>query len=152
MKKKIIFRNKIYHKLTEFLDEKILIIQSNMNQVQEDLASESKSSAGDKHETGRAMLHLEQEKNYTQLKLIQEQKKIMRSINPTILSKKTTIGSLLYIESTFYYLAVGIGEIKVDGNTIYCISPSSPVGKLIINKTEKEFPLRTPFGLFNWYL
>ena len=38
------------------------MLQNAINRAQESLDSESKSSAGDKHETGRAMAQLEMEK------------------------------------------------------------------------------------------
>jgi len=40
----------------EYVDGRILRIQNSIESIQQSLSSETKSSAGDKHETGRAML------------------------------------------------------------------------------------------------
>ena len=45
-----------------FVNDKLEIIETIMSENRKALEQESKSSAGDKHETGRAMLHLEMEK------------------------------------------------------------------------------------------
>ena len=52
-------------------------IQSNKN----DLFSETKSSAGDKHETGRAMIQLEMEKASQQLLVVTEMKDILKKLS-----------------------------------------------------------------------
>ena len=55
-------------------------IEHTMQSNQEALDSESKSSAGDKHETGRAMLQLEMEKAGQQLQEVEKMKLILEKI------------------------------------------------------------------------
>ena len=57
-------------KCHEFIDERHQRIQRTIDEIKVSLQSETKSSAGDKHETGRAMLQLEREKAGQQLKKI----------------------------------------------------------------------------------
>ena len=66
------------------------IISSN----QTALHSETKSSAGDKHETGRAMLQLEMEKAGQQLAVIDQMKMILNRISLNDTSKIINLGSL----------------------------------------------------------
>jgi archaellum component FlaC len=46
--------------LNHLIDKKIDALQNRFDDLNNDLASDHKSSAGDKHETGRAMIQLEQ--------------------------------------------------------------------------------------------
>ncbi len=58
--------------LREFVQNKFETIEQTIQSNKNALNSETKSSAGDKHETGRAMLQLEMEKAGQQLKEVQE--------------------------------------------------------------------------------
>ena len=37
-----------------------------------------------------------------------------------------------------YYIAVSVGAITLDNETVYVISKESPIGMLLMNKTEKD--------------
>lgn len=50
-----------------FVNERLARIQGQIKELETALTSETKSSAGDKHETGRAMIQLEREKLGQQL-------------------------------------------------------------------------------------
>ena len=105
------------------------IISSN----QKALLTETKSSAGDKHETGRAMLQLEMEKASQQLAGIKQMKTILNKVNldPSHIVK---LGSLVMTDQENYFLAISAGEISIEGMTYFAISPSSPIGKLVLGK------------------
>ena len=57
----------LYNKCLAFTQDRLNTINKTIQELQESLTSETKSSAGDKHETGRAMLQLEREKAGQQL-------------------------------------------------------------------------------------
>ncbi len=105
------------------------IISSNQNA----LSSETKSSAGDKHETGRAMLQLEMEKASQQLAGINQMKMLLSklSLETSLVAK---LGSLIITDNTNYFLAISAGEIKINDTIYYAISPSSPIGRLLLGK------------------
>jgi hypothetical protein len=60
--------NNSYNACSDYLKDKIQSLNTIINEVSESSNSESKSSAGDKHETSKAMMQLEIEKLGTQLK------------------------------------------------------------------------------------
>lgn len=105
------------------------IISSN----QKALSSETKSSAGDKHETGRAMLQLEMEKASQQLAGIHQMKIVLSRVNlePSAFVK---LGSLVITNHGSFFLAISAGEILVDTTPYFAVSPSSPIGKLLLGK------------------
>ena len=102
------------------------------------LASESKSSAGDKHETGRAMLQLEREKLGEQLKETERKLKLLLPLENHLSTKTITVGSVVKTDQLSYYIAVSTPALEIDKTTYYCISSKSPIGKLLLGKKVGE--------------
>ena len=61
-------KQKLIQRCSNYLKDKINSLNAIINEVSEASNSENKSSAGDKHETSKAMMQLEIEKLGTQLK------------------------------------------------------------------------------------
>ncbi|MGB2128603.1 MAG: 3-oxoacyl-ACP synthase [Flavicella sp.] len=99
-----------------------------------DLASETKSSAGDKHETGRSMLQLEMEKAGQQWLQVQQTHNLLSKISIEPSNGPIRLGSLVSTSNGVFFLAVSIGQLKVDSLSIFVISPSAPMGRLLIGK------------------
>lgn len=110
------------------------IIQSNKNA----LNSETKSSAGDKHETGRAMLQLEMEKAGQQLSGVQEMKLQLDRINLESNTGSVHLGSVVKTNIANYFIAISKGQIKIEDKVYFAISSQSPIGKLLLGKTIND--------------
>ena len=119
-----------------FVNDKLEIIETIMSENRKALEQESKSSAGDKHETGRAMLHLEMEKASQQLDVAQQMKETLHRIQLNSVSKKIKLGSLIATDQGIYFLSISAGQLTVDGNSYYAISPSTPIGALLLGKEK----------------
>ena len=117
-----------------FVENRYKTIQKTINEIQESLTSETKSSAGDKHETGRAMLQLEREKAGNQLAEIQKIKEQLSKINTSNTSKCVGLGSIVFTNQNNYFIAVSVGELKVENQLFYAISPNTPIGTLLMGK------------------
>ncbi|GAA4305564.1 GreA/GreB family elongation factor [Aestuariibaculum suncheonense] len=109
-------------------------IQKHIAQIQESLTSETKSTAGDKHETGRAMLQLEREKAGQQLAEINKTKEVLSKVDVKTTSKKVRLGTVVFTSQVNYFIAVSLGELKVDDVVFFAISPGTPIGKLLLGK------------------
>tara|TARA_R110002049_G_scaffold264322_3_gene440472 strand:- start:15734 stop:16183 length:450 start_codon:yes stop_codon:yes gene_type:complete len=123
---------------TSFVNDRVSRIQENISGVQESLTSETKSSAGDKHETGRAMLQLEREKLGQQLL---EAEKIRQTLSKVIIKNTTKtigLGSLVFTAKNNYFLAISAGGFKSGNTNVYCISTDTPIGKLILGKSKGD--------------
>jgi len=125
----------LYDFCLEFVDNRFQIIQNTIKEIQESLLSETKSSAGDKHETGRAMLQLEREKSGNQLAEIQKLKAILNKVNSEAKHQKIALGSVVYTTQSNYFIAISAGEIVLDSKRFYAISQDTPIAKLLISKT-----------------
>lgn len=119
----------------DFVENSYQTIQNSINEIQESLTSETKSSAGDKHETGRAMLQLEREKAGNQLSEILKVKENLAKINISNFSKYIGLGSVVYTNKRNYFITISVGEIKVENEVFYAISPNTPIGQLLMGKT-----------------
>ncbi|REE00552.1 3-oxoacyl-ACP synthase [Marinoscillum furvescens] len=96
--------------------------------------NETKSSAGDKYETGRAMMHLEKEKVAGQLDQVLKMEQVIRGIKPEKELDKAALGSLIKTENGHFFLSVSLGA--VDG--VVCLSPVAPLGQALLNATPGD--------------
>jgi hypothetical protein len=114
------------------------LAQQGIENAQQAANEETKSSAGDKYETTRAMMQIEIEN--CSKRLAESQKLYNTLQNISFLKNYTSSisGSLLITTQGNYFLAVGIGKIEVQGNNYFVISPMSPIGALLQNKKVGE--------------
>jgi transcription elongation GreA/GreB family factor len=127
-------KTQLYSLCLEFVEDRFQTIQGTINEIQISLTSETKSSAGDKHETGRAMLQLEREKAGHQLAEVQKVKEALSKIDILKIFKNIGLGSVVYTTQANYFITISAGELKVGNDSFYAISPSTPIGKLLIGK------------------
>lgn len=131
-------KQKLLHACKTHIENKLTDIQKAIDHYQLDLNSETKSSAGDKHETGRAMLQLEMEKLGQQYQNVWAQKNKLNKID---IEPKTIAqaGSLISTNNNLYYfLAESIGRLAFEQQQIMVISTQSPIGQLLIGKKEED--------------
>jgi len=128
----------LFEQCEVFVNKRLYNIENIISSNQKALQSETKSSAGDKHETGRAMLQLEMEKAGQQLAGIVQMKEILAKIDILKTSKNACLGSLILTEKACYFLSISAGQLVVEDTVYFAISVSSPIGKLLLGKQEKE--------------
>lgn len=121
-----------------YLQKRYNSVSKTLSSIKFSLESETKSSAGDKHETGRAMLQLEREKTSRQLLEINREKQILNRISSESTSQIICLGSLVLTSNTNYFIAISAGEIQYEGVTYYAISPAAPVARLLMGKKREE--------------
>lgn len=124
----------LYNHCSNFIENRFQTIQNTINEIQVSLTSETKSSAGDKHETGRAMLQLEREKAGNQLAEIQKLKESFSKIDISKISKTVGLGSIVITSQNNYFISISAGEFTVENDTYYAISPNTPMGQLLLGK------------------
>lgn len=128
----------LYNQCQFFIDNRFHKIQHTINEIQESLTSETKSSAGDKHETGRAMLHIEREKAGAQLAEIQKTNQILSKIDVSKTSEILALGSIVYTTRANYFVAVSAGELTFENDKFYAISAVTPIAQLLLGKTVDD--------------
>jgi len=127
-------KQKLYMQCVQFCNNRLDTIRTSIEEIQESLTSETKSSAGDKHETGRAMLQLEREKAGNQLAETEKLQELLSKIDVSKTSKTVCLGSLVFTTQANYFIAISAGEIVVEKEKYFAISPNTAIGKLLIGK------------------
>ena len=122
----------------QFVENKHKTISKSIASNKKDLFSETKSSAGDKHETGRAMIQLEMEKAGQQLSEVSKMQEVLNRINVEKGSEVVCLGSLIITKKANYFLAISIGKIVLDTNNYFVVSAQSPIGKQLLGKKVGE--------------
>ncbi len=122
----------------EKIKTRMKVCEDQLEQIQYDLANETKSSAGDKYETGRAMLQIEREKTGRQLAELEQLEQVMKSIDPMTMHLKVQLGSLVQTHDNYYFIAVSLGEITIDGLRFYAISKQTPMAQVILGKSKGD--------------
>ena len=127
-------KKKLFDYCHSFVKERIELAERGIKNAQEAANTETKSSAGDKYETGRAMMHLEKQKLSGQLA---ETLKMKRALDQIDLSKefvKGALGAIITTSNANYFLSVSAGKITTNEEVWFAISPASPIGQELMNK------------------
>jgi len=131
-------KEELYILCKEFVNKKLATIENTIKSNQDALTSETKSSAGDKHETGRAMLQLEMEKAGQQLKIVSEMKMILDRINIQENLNICKLGSVVKTNGINYFISISAGKLTIENEVFYAVSSKSPIGQLLIGKREGD--------------
>lgn len=114
------------------IDQRILTIRQSIHDSHTSGLEETKSSAGDKYETGRAMMHLEMEKLSAQLAEAEKQKAALLQLNPAVVSDKVQNGSMVITSQGNYYLSVSAGSFLIEDQKFTTLSVASPLGSKLL--------------------
>ena len=136
------FKHQVYERYLQLINEKFNALQVILNELNDSAKNETKSTAGDKHETALAMLQIEQENTRNKLKEIKEQKLQLDRIDINLKSEKIIKGSLIKTNHGYLFLSIALGKITVEHQQIIALSPQSPLGlKLVGAKINDEIEL-----------
>jgi len=130
---------------TEIHEQCIVIVRGKMETIlaalkaqQEAANNETKSSAGDKFETGRAMAHFEQEKLGSQFNETSKLEKLLVSVNPLKICTIVETGSLVKTNTGWFYISVAIGSILVKNQKVFVVSPSAPLVQKMLGLSKGD--------------
>lgn len=112
----------------QYVNKRIETIRKEVNSLQSAANEETKSSAGDKYETGRAMMQLEIEKNATQLAEAIKLKQILDNIKDITSHETVRSGSLVITDQGNFYFAISAGTVEIEGKKYLTASLASPIG------------------------
>jgi hypothetical protein len=128
-------KKEVIKKIDLLLDEKIFTLVSTIKLTQEASNNNTKSTAGDKHDTERAMAQLEIEKLQKQLNItLLEKENFKKSILYVNKSGNIMPGSLVKLNNTLIFIACALGKISVNVNDVFVISIEAPIAKVLIGK------------------
>ena len=97
--------------------QKYIIVQDKIKGIVASLDDATKSSAGDKHETARAMLQLDREQAGERLVEIEKTLEVLHKINLTKTAAHAHLGSLVTTNKGNFFLSISLG-VLTHQNTI----------------------------------
>lgn len=131
-------KRRVYEACCAITADRIQSLKQQLSDLIEGAKNDSKSTAGDKHETARAMMQIEQEKLGNQLNLLLTQQQVLNRIDSNAKSEIVMQGSLVKTNRGWIYVSVPLGKIRVDDVDVMCLSPQSPLGIKLIGKRVGE--------------
>ena len=124
----------ILQHIQDLLTQKIEETKSAIEILKESRNNDTKSSMGDKYETGREMMQIEIDKHELQLGKSKKLLEDVGKIDPSHSSQEIEFGSFVTSNYESYFLSVGMGKIEFDGKVFYAISLASPIGQQLRGK------------------
>jgi transcription elongation GreA/GreB family factor len=125
-------KNQIHRACIDQIEERIKTLEKRVATIEASKVKEMESTIGEVFETGKTMIQMDGQKfrqqlNINRSELVQLQQ-VIHDNNLDLVKN----GSLVETDHGLYYIAIGLGEMDVKGQTYYCVSKEAPVGKALI--------------------
>lgn len=118
-------------KLLKDRHERILKVISD---IELSLYEESKSTSGDKHHTGRAMLQIDRENAGRQLHEIEKVQLQLNKVDIHNTTEYASLGDLAHTNHGIFFLSISVGSLQINDTTYLGVAPNSPIGILLLGK------------------
>jgi hypothetical protein len=125
-------KQKIHRHYLAMANDKIKLLQQTLAGLKESGSNETKSTAGDKHETALAMLQIEQANVREQLNAALAQQDILQKIDPSITVAAIVTGCVIKTNKGYFFMSAALGKAVVDNYTVIALSAQSPLGKKLM--------------------
>ena len=136
----------IHETILKLLTNSIVHATKDYELAKESRDSDTKSSAGDKFETGREMMQREMDKISASIDQSKNQLNFLSKINLNRPYSTVDLGCLIITDQGIYYISIGLGKVEINAEIIYAISLDSPIGQIFKGKRvgdELEFRGKT---------
>ncbi|AKD58600.1 3-oxoacyl-ACP synthase [Spirosoma radiotolerans] len=121
-----------------YVQKRIDTAREAMEAAQEAANSESKSSAGDKYETGRAMAQLERDRHAQLLAEAQKVERELKQVNIDKTYETVQPGSLAFTSRGLFFICIGAGKLTVDGVDYFAVSAASPIASALVGRKAND--------------
>ena len=126
------FKQTVFNLYLNQLNELLVTYRRNLQDLNESAANETKSTAGDKHETALAMLQIEQKNAKARLEEVNNRKKLLETAGAIKTAGRIVNGTLVETNQGYFFIAAALGKIKVKDQVIIAVSVSSPMGAKLL--------------------
>ena len=120
------------------LNDKMQVANLAMKAAQESANSETKSSAGDKYETGRAMGQIERDMHAQQYEKLRRERDLIDRIDPNMVFERVGVGALIKTSAGLFFIANSMGKIIIEAQDFMVISAQSPIGAILMSKKAND--------------
>ena len=131
-------KQKIFNHYFNVINDKVEMLQKVLADLKESGSNETKSTAGDKHETALAMLQIEQANVRGQLSDALAKKSFFEKIDPHVSAPIIVNGSLIKTNRGYLLMSVALGKAQIDNINVIALSPQSPLGQRLMGLKAGE--------------
>lgn len=131
-------KQQLFQLCTEQITQRINDAETAIAEARKASENDTKSSAGDKYETGRAMMQQEIDLNSRQLLEARKMQAQLQQIKTDTTQQAAQTGSLVETDHGDFYLAVSVGALFIGTKRYYAISLASPMGLQLKGKKAGE--------------
>lgn len=125
-------KHKIYNHYLGVINDRVAMLQKVLADLKESGSNETKSTAGDKHETALAMLQIEQVNTRGQLQEALTKKSALEKIDPNVSADIIVNGSLIKTNRGYLLMSIALGKAEIENITVIALSPQSPLGQKLM--------------------
>lgn len=129
-------RTEVFSEIQLKLELELREIESSLNALVDDLANETKSSAGDKYETAREMIQQEREQLENARQSKRHQLLQINRLSELNGSKISEAGSIIETDLGIFLLGVSVGKIELTNkSSLFVLGLQSPLSQALLGKT-----------------
>ena len=122
-----------------YVQMRLAAARAGMAAAQESSNSETKSSAGDKYETGRAMAQQERDRHAAQLHEAQQLLAALQKLQPELPCDTVRLGALAATSLGVFYVSIGAGRLRTaEGQEVLAVSAAAPVVAALAGRRAGE--------------
>jgi transcription elongation GreA/GreB family factor len=124
-------KSTVHRAFGQKLNQRIQALRHALNELDADAQSDAKSTAGDKHETARAMRQIEQARLGRQLHEATAMARSLEALASPPPSRGIGPGSLVRTDRGWFYVSVALGSLTIEGLIVIALSLQSPLGAML---------------------
>ena len=128
------FKESVFNHCLAFLENKEQELKAEVANLRDGIANDSKSSMGDKYETSREMMQQEINRLEQQIGVNRQQIFNLKTSNLHSNNLQVIAGNIVNTTIGNFFVSISLGEINLENQSVFVISPVSPLGKLLIGK------------------
>lgn len=121
----------------EYANKRIDNYKNELSTIKESIESNDKGGDDD-DDSGNGKLFNDLEKNSQHLNDAQKMLDSIKAISPNVVSEHVVLGSFVKTTTNHFFISISAGKIDLDNLSVFAISPSSPIGTLLINKRKGD--------------
>ena len=123
-------RQDIFEGLGSELERSLASRRGDLLSLREALGTETKSSAGDKHETGRAMIHLEQARVLEAVNRLEAMRSKLRQYAAAVGTvQRVSPGALVETTGPWVLVGVPLGKMQLPNALVLCVGAEAPLAQ-----------------------
>jgi transcription elongation GreA/GreB family factor len=130
-------KNELLQACLEYANKRIDNYKNELSTIKESIESNDKGGDDD-DDSGNGKLFNDLEKNSQHLNDAQKMLDSIKAISPNVVSEQVVLGSFVKTTTNHFFLSISAGKIDLDNLSVFAISPSSPIGALLINKRKGD--------------